>query len=88
MKVNRWMENIPFQLAYQVKISSLQLAELACPIDEVWIPKGWTGGMNRILGLRIDTWDRPMIRVTSEPRYGRFTDTPFDFISMGSPSSS
>ena len=88
VKVNRWMDNLPFQLAYQVKGASLQLAELACPTDEVWIPKGWAGGMTHILGLQINTWDRPTIRITSEARYGRFTDTPFDFVAMGNPNSS
>jgi len=88
LKVNRWMGNLPFQLAYQIKGASVHLAELACPIDEVWIPKGWAGGMTYILGLQINTWDRPTIRITSEARYGRFTDCPFDFVAMGNPNSS
>lgn len=78
-KVDSWAQEFPYGLAQQVQVASLPLAELACPLEEVWLPSGWTGGLINIRGLRINTWDRPTIRVVSESRWGRFTDAPFDF---------
>lgn len=85
----RWLDTIP-NIRGVMLDEAIQAFKEKCfprndvdwtPYAEVWMPSMWTSGLE----MMVCGWNRPVIRLISDPASGRYMDFPFDVGRFGTP---